>query len=450
VQGTTLAENNWLRSWNNDTYLWYDEVIDRDPGFGSTADYFSLLKTNATTTSGTAKDKFHFTYKTDDWIALSQSGVSAGYGVQWAVVASKPPRRVVVAYTEGGPAAAANLQRGETVLTVDGVDVVSSNTVSEINVFARGLYPEQLGEIHTFTLQNPQTLASRVVTLTATTVTSEPVQNVKVLQTAAARVGYLQFNDHLATAEAALVSAVDTLRQSSPPITELVLDIRYNGGGLLAVASELAYMIAGPVPTAGQTFERLTFNDKHPSTDPVTGDTLQPLPFITTTLGFSTSAGQPLPTLSLPRVFVLTGPSTCSASESIMNSLRGVGVQVIQIGTTTCGKPYGFHPADNCGTTYFTIQFKGVNAAGFGEYTDGFTPSNSPTPGQRVPGCSVADDFTHALGDPADPRIAAAVQYMATSTCPTPTAIDPTSPLSAADGVVIKPLWLQNRSLDAR
>ena len=58
-----------------------------------------------------------------------------------------------------------------------------------------------------------------------------------------------------------------------------------------------------------------------------------------------------------------------------MNGLRGVGVEVIQIGSTTCGKPYGFYPTDNCGTTYFTIQFKGVNDAGFGDYSDGFSPA---------------------------------------------------------------------------
>jgi hypothetical protein len=130
--------------------------------------------------------------------------------------------------------------------------------------------------------------------------------------------------------------------------------------------------------------------------------------------------------------------------------LRGENVQVIQIGYTTCGKPNGFHPEDNCGTTYFTIEFKGVNAAGFGDYTDGFAPSNSLAPGgSRVPGCSVADDFTHELGDPSEARFAAAIDYMGTSSCPTPTAIAPPALMSlgAVDGVVLKPLWLENRAL---
>ena len=92
----------------------------------------------------------------------------------------------------------------------------------------------------------------------------------------------------------------------------------------------------------------------------------------------------------------------CSASESVVNSLRGVGVAVNLIGDTTCGKPYGFYPEDNCGTTYFAIQFQGVNAQNFGDYSDGFSPSSSVSAaGASVPGCSVADDFGHALGDPA-------------------------------------------------
>jgi hypothetical protein len=104
------------------------------------------------------------------------------------------------------------------------------------------------------------------------------------------------------------------------------------------------------------------------------------LPFHSEAQGFTTPFGQSLPTLNLPRVFVLTGPDTCSASESVINSLQGVDVEVIQIGTTTCGKPYGFYPEDNCGTTYFTIEFQGVNAKGFGDYTDGFSPGGTGAP----------------------------------------------------------------------
>jgi hypothetical protein len=250
----------------------------------------------------------------------------------------------------------------------------------------------------------------------AASITSNPVPLVRTIVTATGAVGYLLFNDHIATAESRLVDAVNTLKTAN--IQDLVLDMRYNGGGFLGIASELAYMIGGS-PTAGRTFERIVFNNKHPTTNPVTGQPLTPVPFPTTTLDFSLPPGQPLPTLGLTRVFVLTGPDTCSASESIMNGLRGVGVEVIQIGSTTCGKPYGFYPQDNCGTTYFSIQFKGVNEQGFGDYVDGFTPANTiGGAATRLPGCSVADDFAAALGDAAEDRLAVALDYRAGLGCP--------------------------------
>jgi carboxyl-terminal processing protease len=166
------------------------------------------------------------------------------------------------------------------------------------------------------------------------------------------------------------------------------------------------------------------------------------------------TAGQALPSLNLPRVFVLTSGSTCSASESIINSLQGVNVQVIEIGSTTCGKPYGFYPADNCAVTYFSIQFQGINAKSFGDYPDGFTPQNTiATQGVLVPGCSVADDFAHSLGDPAEGLLASALSYRANGVCPVPpSGVQPAPPLAAgtyvpptANGVVIKSFWQQTR-----
>lgn len=148
----------------------------------------------------------------------------------------------------------------------------------------------------------------------------------------------------------------------------------------------------------------------------------------------------------------MAGAGTCSASESIINSLEGVNVQVIQIGSTTCGKPYGFYPADNCAVTYFSIQFQGVNAKAFGNYPDGFTPANTiATEGVPVPGCSVADDFAHALGDPAEGRLASALGLRVNGVCPAPpSGVQPAAPLGENDlvrahGTVIKPFWRQNR-----
>jgi carboxyl-terminal processing protease len=451
VAGQAVDENNWLRSWTHELYLWYREVPDLNPASYATPVYFDLLKTSATTASGKPKDQFHFTYDTNEWRALSEGGEEVSYGVQFALLATVPPRRAVVAYVEpSAPAATfdAGIMRGTEVLRVDGVDLVNDGTIAGVNVLNAGLFPKSPGERHTFVVRDPGG-STRTVTLTAATVTSTPVLHVHTISTPTGLVGYLLFNDHIATAEGALRDAVSSLKASG--IQDLILDIRYNGGGYLAIASQLAYMIAGPVPTAGRTFELLQFNDKHPVTNPVTGQPLTPTPFASTTLGFTPGLpqGLPLPTLDLPRVYVLTGANTCSASEAIINGLRGVDVEVIQIGSTTCGKPFGFYPADNCGTTYFSIQFRGVNARNFGEYEDGFSPAN--TAGSRgvvLPGCSVADDFNHELGDEDEARLAVALHYRATGTCGVPPS-GTVKPLAvgaaAAEPVVPKSPWRQNR-----
>jgi hypothetical protein len=435
MAGSTLDEKNWLRSWSNDLYLWFDEITDQNPAnFATDLAYFDVLKTMATTASGAPKDKprFHFTYKTSDWEALSRTGVQAGYGAYWVAL---PPgtaaNDIEVAYIDPGapgpdsPAKVNGLARGAKVLQVDGADAVNPPDQAAVNTIIAGLYPSGPNESHSFQVLDPGAGAARTFTMMSATVASMSVQNVTTLPTANGTAGYMLFNDHLATSEQALFTAFTTLQSAG--VNDLVLDIRYNLGGYLDIASEVAYMIAGPGPTAGATFELTQFNSKHPTIDPVAMQTITPVPFESTTQGFSIMAGQALPALNLPRVFVLTGPDTCSASESIINSLRGVGVQVIQIGSTTCGKPYGFYPQDNCGTTYFSIEFRGVNAMNFGDYTDGFSPQNSRTPTNvTLPGCSVADDLTHALGDAAEGRLAAALNYIANpgpGACPAATGL---------------------------
>ena len=413
--GATVDENNWLRSWSNNTYLWYDEIVDRNPGLYSTPEYFGMLKTTATTPSGNPKDRFHFTYPTEVWEALINSGASVGYGMQVTLLSTRPPREAVVAFTEpGSPAAAGGLARGARILKIDGVDLVEGSDVDTLNA---GLFPAEEGETHEFEVLDLGETEPRTVELAAQVVESDPVQHVTVLETDSGPVGYMLFNDFIRTAERELVNAFEAL--SSAGITDLVLDLRYNGGGYLDIASQLGYMIAGPAAAGGRVFEELQFNDKHRTVDPVTGRQLLPLLFHDTTVGFSLSSGDPLPSVNLSRVFVLAGPGTCSASEAVVNGLRGIDVGVVLIGDTTCGKPYGFYATGNCGTTYFTVQFRGVNAKGFGDYADGFSPANiDGIEGIEVPGCVVADDFDHGFANPEEARLQAALHYRADGTCP--------------------------------
>ena len=195
VGGSVTAENHWLRSWTNELYLWYREVPDVDPASVSTTEaYFELQKTTATTASGNPKDRFHFTFPTEQFRQLSQSGVLAGYGAEWVIVSGQPPRRVVVAYTQPhSQAIATNLTRGAEVLAVDGVDI-NTPTEAGVDTLNAGLFPNTVGEVHTFMVRDPGG-AQRSIQMQSANVTIEPVQNVQVLSTNTGPVGYMLFTE---------------------------------------------------------------------------------------------------------------------------------------------------------------------------------------------------------------------------------------------------------------
>ncbi len=380
----------------DEAYLWYREIpslntADANFNLASVPDsldnYFQALKTRATTASGKLKDEFSFTYPTAEWEALSQSGIVAGFGAEWILGSPTPPRNVRVAYVDPAtPAALQGVTRGLRVVSVAGVSI-DDNTSAGIDTINEGLFSPRNGQRYSFVFADLSGV-QRTVTMTAGQITKTPVQNVGTISTPSGRVGYMTFNDHILPAEGQLIGAFTQL--ASAGVSDLVLDLRYNGGGFLYIASQIGYMVAGNTRTASKTFERLQFSDRrvaetnHPDNN---------TPFYNVASGQSntgTTENAPLPTLNLGRVYVLASPGTCSASEAIVNGLRGVGVEVILVGGTTCGKPYGFTAKDNCGISYFPIEFKGVNQLGFGDYADGFVPTAT---------CTVADDFSQALGD---------------------------------------------------
>ena len=145
---------------------------------------------------------------------------------------------------------------------------------------------------------------------------------------------------------------------------------------------------------------------------------------ITNFLGNNARAGELLAALNLQRVFVLTSGSTCSASESFINSLLGVDMQVILIGGTTCGKPYGSSRDDNCTLSYFAIEFEGRNHKGAVTPVTGITPT-----------CAVNDDLDRPLGDPSERMLGAALTWQSTGACPVTTAIRAAVPVVGVVGV---------------
>lgn len=410
-QGSVAMENNFLRSWLNDTYLWYADLPDIDPNSHDSPEaFFADMSSWEVDEFGELKDKYHWSMPTEDVERLELTSQEYGYGVHLKVASVWPPRDYRVAYViPGSPAALAGLERGDQFLEVDGVDLVNEESEAGLDVLNEGLFPAVLNESHDFLVQKKD--GSRILSsMSAKVVLTPPVLKTAVINTASGKVGYIQFNEHVVLAEKGLADAVSSLALAG--VSDLVLDLRYNGGGYLAIASQMAYMVAGSSRTYGKVFYRQIFNDKHPYDDPVLGTVNLPFPFLAQSLEMSLPKGQALPSLNLSRLFVLTSGATCSASEAIMNGLRGIDVEVIQIGGKTCGKPYGFYPEENCGTTYFSVQMKGVNAKSFGDYPYGFSPANADdTRGVKGPGCQVEDDLSHELGDAGEDMLATALAY---------------------------------------
>jgi hypothetical protein len=232
-----------------------------------------------------------------------------------------------------------------------------------------------------------------------------------VASPAGRNVGYIQFNAFDVGAQDALIASFRQLQAAG--VQDLVLDLRANSGGFLYIAQSAASMITGP-NNVGRIFEQLHYNNKR---DPLTASSTMNFVDRVQVAESRFPVGTQLPQLNLPRVFVLTSNATCSASESVINSLRGVDVQVVRVGTTTCGKPYGFSEKDNCGLAYFPIEFRGTNAKGFGDYTTGFAPT-----------CQLRDNPSVAAGGASDPLLNAALFFADNNACPANTG-------AGADGV---------------
>lgn len=430
--GSLIEEQLWLRSWTEETYLWNDEVVDQDPnGFATAQAYFDVLKTDAVEPSGEDRDDFHFSELTTDFLIRRNSVGNPGYGAELAIIRGGPPRDIRVAYTEPNSPASTPisgvvpLPRGARILQINGQDIVNGfNTQAQLPALNELLFPSTSGEDRTFLVQDVDG-TQRSFTITTADITEKPVLTTQVISSGGGTVGYIAFNTFspFASQEEIILAMRD---MQTAGVDDLVLDLRYNGGGLLAVAAQTAYMIAGASRTSGNDFERFIFNDDAGNLNPVDGTPNDPFPFFNTVLNFGVplttnqlSFGEFLPQLNLNRVYILSTGGTCSASEAVINGLRGIDVEVVLIGDTTCGKPYGFFPQDNCGRTYYTIQFQGANNKDFAAYADGFVPNNSSAVfGVKIPGCVVADDFTKALGDPTEALLAAALNYRLNGTCP--------------------------------
>jgi carboxyl-terminal processing protease len=394
VQETQKA---WVHAHLDDVYLWYDEIIDVPASdYASASDYFYALLVKS-------RDRFSFCMPLADAVSVLQEGLETGYGIKWGWAA---PGRLFAYYVDPNSPAAGSITRGAEVTSINGQPVANLAT-SSLN---SALLPDQPGASVNLTFRAPGTGTTQTSGLTSASFSSTTVSQPLILSLpGGGKAGYLLFNQHLFTSEQGLIDALTLFQQQG--VGELVLDLRYNTGGYLLIAEEVASMIGGAA-VQGKVFEKMLFNGRHPEK---TND-----PRNTWLFSALDSNGASLPLLGLQRVFVLTGQNTCSASESIINGLLPY-LQVVRIGWSTCGKPYGFMQTNNDQEAYFDIQFEGVNADGTDDYKSGFAPT-----------CQVSDDLNYPLGDIREARLNAALYYIGNSACPPTPAV--TLPKAALPG----------------
>jgi carboxyl-terminal processing protease len=368
---TTTGQNLYVRDVLNEYYLWYRELpalnpanYDSPEAYLDAARYKALDTTYSYVTSRAANEAF---YGASQFVGL---GISTQ---------TTSEMRVLQVFPES-PASEAGMGRGDRIVEIAGrsvADLIASGEIggafgaSEIGVSVPIVFRTRAGE------ERRATLTKRVVTIPTVSLT-------RTFQVGGRTVGYLFFRNFVEPSYDALNEAFAALREAGA--TEVVIDLRYNGGGLVDVAVHLGGLVGGPL-TNGRVFAEFRHNDKHPA--------------LNETLRFES----PAQALGLSRLFVITTRGSASASELVINSLRP-HIPVVVIGDTTYGKPVGQYGFNFCDKVLAPVSFSLVNADGAGDYFSGIRPD-----------CAAADDVEHDLGAGDEASLAEAFQYIRTGAC---------------------------------
>lgn len=301
---------------------------------------------------------------------------------------------IVAAVAPDSPAAKANLERGDVISRVDGAQIKEGN----LDACWTKLMSTESGTIQ-LTLYDQNTDKEKELSVTAASYADNPIWKSKTVFTdSGKKVGYLCYGSFNYFYDEELIDAFKQFRDEK--IDELVLDLRYNGGGHVVSSVVLGTLVAGNTHK-GDVYARTTYNpDRKNETADVyklgvaqynTGNSKSRYDMIVTAL---TS------TVDLKRIYVLCTGSTASASELVINGLRGLDIDVRLIGETTNGKNVGMEPKVKVFGDYeydfSPITFYIENAKKFSDYGNGFTPDVEVEQGD-IPFYRSADGQYHKI-----------------------------------------------------
>ena len=399
----------------NDFYLWQEEVPSLDDTYSpSGTKYRELIEPYPEPEAFFESlkyedDKFSDILSNYEDIENSIKGINANNGLKFILsrYGSEDAVMGIVTYIlEESDATSKDIKRGDMFTGVDGKSL-------NINNYSELLFGDNLSYTLNMADLNGNLLSpnGKNITLTKTEkFQSNPIQISKIIEEGQTKVGYLMYNQFAQGFDDDLNEVFSNFK--SEQINELILDLRYNGGGLVQSAVNLAGMITGQF--SGEIFGKYLWNKKVMSvlnSNPETYANNLRINF-TSQLG----EGEAVNSLNLNKVYIITTGRSASASELVINGLTPY-IDVIQVGDNTYGKNVGgpavlYDYIDNNRTknpdhTYgiSCISFFIANSQDFYDYADGLAPQDD---------LKLKEDITNlgTLGESSDPLLALALKHI--------------------------------------
>ncbi len=296
--------------------------------------------------------------------------------------------------SDNSPASAAGLLRGDKIVGVGGFTVAE---LDENGSWSEVYGPNEPGVSVDIEIERLASGTVETVTLTKEWIDIVSVPVVELLEgPGGAPVGYFVMDKFVETTKAELDAAFAQFKDAGA--STIIIDLRYNGGGLISVAERLVNLSVG-ADHAGSVAYRFTYNDNY------------------TEENSSTSISELGSSIGADEIIVLTSSRTLSASELVINALLPYA-EVTLVGSDTGGKPVGSKSFEFCEKKLFPVTFRLVNAAGNTDYFDGLSAD-----------CFASDDLLHQLGDPQEGMLASAMAYLDGGACESAPSEAPGAPL---------------------
>lgn len=369
---STVSQNLYVRDVLTDLYLWNQFLPSVNAAsYASPEAYLDAVRYRPIDNT--------YSYITSAAANTALYGESQYVGYGFSTQIAGDTVRILQVFPDS-PASEVGLGRGDRITQVNGQRVAS---MIADGTFSNAFGAADIGVVSDIAFET-RAGASRQGRLVKRVVTIPTVSLTRVFEVNGRRVGYLLFRNFVTPSYAALDEAFAALGAAGA--NELVLDLRYNGGGLVDVAVHLASLIGGAT-TSGQVLATYDHNSRNVSRNKV--------------LRFEAATGA----LNLSQLTVIATRSSASASELVINALRPY-MPVAIIGDTTYGKPVGQYGITFCDKVLAPVSFSLRNANNQGDYFDGLPAT-----------CGVADDPDHDLGDASESSLAEALTYIRTGAC---------------------------------